>query len=174
VEIKEGIDGLIHVSDRSWTKKVNHPSEVLQKGDTVTCMVLSVDKEKRRISLSLKAMGEDPWKGVPNRYPLGKQLEAPIARLLDRGVVLDLEEGIEGFVPLSKLTEEQIKVPADAFRVGQMIKATIVEHDIETRKLTLSCLDTSTDWRTYVQGSRPDDSRTTLGDIFRAAQQSGN
>jgi len=171
VEIKEGIDGLIHVSDMSWTKKVNHPSEVLQKGDTVTCMVLSVDKEKRRISLSLKAMGEDPWKGVPNRFPLGKQIEAPIARLLDRGVVLELEEGIEGFVPLSKLTEEQIKVPADAFRVGQTIKATVVEHDIETRKLTLSCIDTSTDWRNYVQGSRSDDSRTTLGDIFRAAQQ---
>ena len=87
------------------------------------------------------------------------------------GVVIELEEGIEGFVPLSKLTEEPLKVPADAFRVGQTIKATVVEHDIETRKLTLSCIDTSTDWRNYVQGSRSDDSRTTLGDIFRAAQQ---
>ncbi|MBK9575453.1 MAG: 30S ribosomal protein S1 [Fibrobacteres bacterium] len=171
VEIKEGIDGLIHVSDMSWTKKVNHPSEVLQKGDTVTCMVLSVDKEKRRISLSLKAMGEDPWKVVPNKYPLGKQVEAPIVRLLDRGVVLELEEGIEGFVPLSKLTEEPIKVPAEAFRVGQTVKVTVVEHDVESRKLTLSAIDTSTDWRSYVQGSRADDSRTTLGDIFRAAQQ---
>ncbi len=175
VEIKEGIDGLIHVSDMSWTKKVNHPSEVLQKGDTVTCMVLSVDKEKRRISLSLKAMGEDPWKVVPNKYPLGKQVESPIVRLLDRGVVLELEEGIEGFVPLSKLTEEQIRVPAEAFRVGQTLKATVVEHDVETRKLTLSCIDSSTDWRSYVgTTTRSDDNRTTLGDVFRAAQQAQN
>ena len=170
VEIKEGIDGLIHVSDMSWTKKVNHPSEVLQKGDTVTCMVLSVDKEKRRISLSLKAMGEDPWKVVPNKYPLGKSVEAPIVRLLDRGVVLELEEGIEGFVPLSKLTEEPLRVPAEAFRVGQTIKVTVVEHDVESRKLTLSAIDTSSDWRAYVSGSRPEENRTTLGDIFRAAQ----
>jgi len=171
MELEQGVEGLIHISEMSWTQHVNHPSEVLQKGDTVTCMVLSVDKEKRRISLSLKAMGEDPWKVVPNKYPLGKQVEAPIVRLLDRGVVLELEEGIEGFVPLSKLTEEQIRVPAEAFRVGQSLKVTVVEHDVESRKLTLSAIDTSSDWRAYVSGSRPEENRTTLGDIFRAAQQ---
>lgn len=164
VEIKEGIDGLIHVSDMSWTKKINHPSEVLQKGDTVTCMVLAVDKEKRRISLSLKAMGEDPWGSVQGRFPLGKQLEASIVRLLDRGVVVELEEGVEGFIPLSKLTDEQLNVPADLFHVGQVVKGRIIEYDLENRKITISCLDREENWRTY---SSSGDGRTTLGDIFR-------
>lgn len=166
VEIKEGIDGLIHVSDMSWTKKVNHPSEVLQKGDTVTCMVLSVDKEKRRISLSLKAMGEDPWKLVPDKFPLGKEVEAPIVRLLDRGVVVELEEGVEGFVPLSKLTEDTLRVPADSFHVGQVLKGTIVEHDVDARKITVSCIGGTEDWRDYM-ADKLAEAKTTLGDFFK-------
>jgi small subunit ribosomal protein S1 len=166
VEIKEGIDGLIHVSDMSWTKKVNHPSEVLQKGDTVTCMVLSVDKEKRRISLSLKAMGEDPWKLVPEKFPLGKEVEAPIVRLLDRGVVVELEEGVEGFVPLSKLTEDTLRVPADSFHVGQVLKGTIVEHDVDARKITVSCIGGTDDWRDYM-ADKMAEAKTTLGDFFK-------
>ena len=113
VEIKEGVDGLIHVSDMSWTKKITHPNEMVKKGDKVECVVLAVDKEKRRISLSMKHLTEDPWDSIETTFPVDAEVKGKIVRMLDRGVVVELNDGIEGFIPVSKLTAEYIKVPAD-------------------------------------------------------------
>ena len=141
VEIKEGVDGLIHVSDMSWTKKVNHPSELLKKGDQVECVVLAVDRAKRRISLSIKHLEEDPWDSVDSHYPLGQEVKGPIIRMLDRGVVIELENGIEGFVPVNRLTTEHIKVPSEAFKIDDEIPAVVTEIDHNNRKLYLSTTD---------------------------------
>ena len=91
IEIKEGVDGLIHVSDMSWTKKINHPSEVLKKGDKVECIVMAIDKEKRRISLSMKHLQDDPWETLAEKFPVGKEVQGTISRLLERGVIVELE-----------------------------------------------------------------------------------
>lgn len=141
VEIKEGVDGLIHVSDMSWTKKINHPSEALKKGDRVDCIVLAVDREKRRISLSIKHLEEDPWDTVGEKFPLGTEVNGKIVRLLDRGVVVELTNGMEGFVPTSKLSTEHIKVPSEAFKIDDEIPAKVIEIDHNNRKLFLSVVD---------------------------------
>src|SRR5690606_10071739 len=127
IEIKEGVDGLIHVSDMSWTKKINHPSEVLKKGDRVECIVMAIDKDKRRISLSMKHLEEDPWDTLAEKFPVGKEVKGTIARLLERGVIVELEGGIEGFIPTSKLTTDSIRSPAEAFKAGDEVPAAVIE-----------------------------------------------
>src|SRR2546422_2029283 len=119
VELEEGIDGLVHVSDMSWTKRVAHPSEVLKKGETVEVVILSIDKEHRRISLGLKQVSDDPWPELAERFPASMELSGAINRLFDRGAIVDLGEGIEGFVPLSQLGIDDLKRPNDAFEVGE-------------------------------------------------------
>lgn len=141
VEIKEGVDGLIHVSDMSWTKKITHPNELVKKGDKVECVVLAVDKDKRRISLSMKHLTEDPWDSVGETHPVDSEAKGSIVRMLDRGVVVELDDGLEGFIPVSKLSAEYIKVPADAFKVGDEVPAVVTEIDADNRKLFLSVTD---------------------------------
>jgi small subunit ribosomal protein S1 len=170
IEIKEGVDGLIHVSDMSWTKKVNHPSEILKKGDVVECIVLAIDKEKRRISLSMKHLEEDPWDLVPSQYPAGKDVKATIARLLDRGAVVELPSGVEGFIPMSKLTTDNIKHPSEAFKAGEEVPAVVTEIDVNARKMTLSVVDyfknkEDAEWRTYLEAHKP--RATTIGDVVK-------
>ncbi len=167
VEIKEGVDGLIHVSDMSWTKKVSHPSELLKKGDQVECVVLAVDRSKRRISLSMKHLEEDPWDGVNGLYPLGQEVKGPIIRMLDRGVVIELESSMEGFVPVNKLTTEHIKVPSEAFKIGDEIPAVVTEIDHNNRKLYLSTTDffksrEDAEMQAYLSAHKP--ATNTLGE----------
>jgi len=171
VEIKEGVDGLIHVSDMSWTKKVNHPSELVKKGDRVDCVVLAVDREKRRISLSMKHLEEDPWDHVETSYPSHSEVKGTIVRLLDRGAVVELEDGIEGFIPVGKLTTEYIKVPSDAFKVGDVVPSVVTEIDQNNRKLYLSVVDffknkESAELQTYLAAHKvgAGESGNTLGD----------
>jgi small subunit ribosomal protein S1 len=168
IEIKEGVDGLIHVSDMSWTKKINHPSEVVKKGDNVEAIVLAIDKEKRRISLSMKHMTEDPWEAVPTEYPAGKETEVTISRILDRGAMVELPNEVEGFIPMSKLTTENLKHPAEAFKVGDKLPSLVTEMDLNARKLTLSVVDyfknkEDAEWRAYLEAHKP--TATTLGDV---------
>src|SRR5207249_973659 len=118
VEIEEGIDGLVHISDMSWTRRVVHPSEVLKKGDKVDVVVLSIDKDARRISLGLKQVSEDPWPTLAEKYIPDLIVKGNVVRLLDRGVIVDLEEGLEGFIPLSQLGVDGLKKPADSCKVG--------------------------------------------------------
>lgn len=176
VEIKDGVDGLIHVSDMSWTKKINHPSEMVKKGDKVECVVLAVDKEKRRISLSMKHLTEDPWDTIETTYPIDSEVKGKIIRLLDRGVVVELPNGIEGFIPVSKLTAEYIKVPADAFKVGDEVPAVVTEIDQNNRKITLSVVDyfknrESAELKAWMDSHKPGENGTTIGDAVAPAKK---
>jgi len=169
IEIKEGVDGLIHVSDMSWTKKINHPSEVVKKGDNVEAIVLAIDKEKRRISLSMKHNEDDPWDNARTEYPVGKEVQAKILRLLDRGVIAEMPNGLEAFIPSSKLTTEPIKNIADSFKPDDTVPAIVTECDPAGRKMTLSVVDyfknkEDAEWKGYVEAHKP---RTaTLGDVL--------
>ncbi len=138
VELEEGIDGLVHVSDMSWTKRVAHPSEVLKKGDTVEVVILSIDKEHRRISLGLKQVSEDPWPFLAERFPAGMEIAGTINRLFDRGAIVDVGDGIEGFVPLSQLGIEDLKRPNDAFEVGESLNMKVTRVDVANHRLILS------------------------------------
>src|SRR5574344_708387 len=174
VEIKDGVDGLIHVSDMSWTKKVTHPSEIVKKGDKVECVVLAVDKEKRRISLSMKHLTEDPWDSVDTAFPVNSEVKGKIVRMLDRGVVVELPNGLEGFVPVSKLTAEYIKVPADAFKVGDELPAAVTEIDKDNRKIYLSVVDyfknrESAELKAYMDSHKPGENGTSIGEAVAPA-----
>jgi len=138
VELKEGVDGLIHVSDMSWTKKINHPGELLKKGDTVEVKVLDIDQEKRRISLGVKQLTEDPWGDLAKEYTVGLEFpDCEAARILDRGVVVNLNDEVEGLIPLNQLGEE-VNHPSRIYKVGDKVPATIIEFDMEGRKIVLS------------------------------------
>ncbi|MCK9181410.1 MAG: 30S ribosomal protein S1 [Fibrobacteraceae bacterium] len=174
VEIKDGVDGLIHVSDMSWTKKITHPSEMVKKGDKVECVVLAVDKEKRRISLSMKHLTEDPWDSVETTFPANTEVKGKIVRMLDRGVVVELPNGLEGFIPVSKLTAEYIKVPADAFKVGDEVPSVVTEIDQNNRKIYLSVVDyfknrESAELQAWMDSHKPGENGTTIGEAVAPA-----
>jgi small subunit ribosomal protein S1 len=141
VEIKEGVDGLIHVSDMSWTKKIEHPSEMIKKGDKIECVVLAVDSERRRISLSMKHLEDDPWDSVDADFPLGAEVKGKVIRLIDRGAIVELNRGFEGLVPVSKLGTDYIKTPAEAFKVGDEIPSVVTELNHNQRTIYLSVAD---------------------------------
>jgi small subunit ribosomal protein S1 len=139
VEIEPGIDGLIHISDMSWTKRVQHPSEVVKKGDAVDVVILNIDAEQKRISLGLKQATEDPWLSIGERYPVGTELRGHVVRLMDKGVVVDIGNDIEGFVPISQLgTEEHVASPADIVYEGMILDMRIMEVDPIHRRIVLT------------------------------------
>jgi small subunit ribosomal protein S1 len=130
VELEPGIDGLIHISDMSWTKRVQHPSEVVKKGDTVDVVVLNIDGENKRISLGLKQAEEDPWLRIGENYPVGTKMRARAVRLMDKGVVVDLGNDLEGFVPMSHLgTDQVVENPGDIIKEGQPLDVEVLEVD---------------------------------------------
>jgi len=138
VELKEGVDGLIHVSDMSWTRKINHPGELLKKGDIVEIKVLDIDQEKRRISLGIKQLTDDPWGDLAKEYTVGTEFAAcEVARILDRGMVVNLRDDVEGLVPLNQLGED-VNHPSRVYKVGDKVPATVIEFDMEGRKIILS------------------------------------
>ena len=138
VEIEPGIDGLIHISDMSWTKRVQHPSEVVKKGDTVDVLILNVDAENKRISLGLKQAQEDPWLRIGETYPVGTELRGRVLRLMDKGVVVDIGNDIEGFVPMSQLGIPDLHNPADAVKEGQAIELKVLEVDPIHHRIVLA------------------------------------
>jgi small subunit ribosomal protein S1 len=138
VELEEGIDGLVHVSDMSWTRRVSHPSEVVKKGDTVEVAVLAIDKEHRRISLGLKQVEADPWPLLADRYLPGTVVRGKITRLFDRGAIVDVGEDIEGFIPISQLGVEDLKKPSDAFLTGEELSLKVTRVDVPNHRLLLS------------------------------------
>ncbi len=143
VEIEPGIDGLIHISDMSWTKRVQHPSEVVKKGDAVDVVILNIDSDNKRISLGLKQASEDPWLRIGETYPVGTELAGKVARLMDKGVVVDVGNDIEGFVPLSHLSTSgaQINSPADVAWEGMAMNVRILEVDPIHRRIVLGVID---------------------------------
>jgi small subunit ribosomal protein S1 len=138
IALEEGIDGLIHISDMSWTQRVKHPSEVLKKGQKVTAVVLNVDKDNERLSLGLKQMEPDPWTLVPDKYHVGQDVRVKIVKVANFGAFAELEDGVEGLIHLSELSSEKVGDPEEVVTVGQELDAKIIKIDAEARKIGLS------------------------------------
>jgi small subunit ribosomal protein S1 len=138
LELEEGIDGLIHISDMSWTKRIQHPSELIRKGERIEVLVLNVDKENRRISLGYKQLEADPWPEMSKKFSVNKETTGKILRLLDRGVIVDLGDNVEGFVPTNHLGKPEISRPIDAFNEGDDIPLKVIEFDRAGKRIVLS------------------------------------
>ena len=139
VEIEEGIDGLLHISDMSWTKKVAHPSEMVKKGDKMRCVVLSVDTTKKRIALGLKQLTPDPWQDeIPNNYHVGDLLSGYVTKITSFGVFVKLEEDLEGLLHISELSDHKIASPDEVVQPGMKIEVRVIRVDTEDRKIGLS------------------------------------
>ena len=139
IEIDDGIDGLLHVTDMSWTRKVTHPSEMLDKGNEVECKVLSVDQQRRRIALGLKQMADDPWStDIPQRYKTGDVVKGTVTKITNFGVFVGLEDGLEGLLHISELSEDKIENAEDVVKVGDPLEVKILRVDTDERKIGLS------------------------------------
>lgn len=138
IGIDEGIDGLVHISDLSWTKRIKHPSELYKKGDTVQAIVLEIDKDNERFSLGVKQLQADPWDTVAERYEVGKEIAGNVTNVTDFGVFVELEEGIEGLVHVSEISREKIKTPVGMFNVGDELRARVMNINSDERRIGLS------------------------------------
>jgi small subunit ribosomal protein S1 len=139
IEIDEGIDGLLHISDMSWSKKVTHPSEIIKKGDKIEVEILSVDKEKKRVSLGIKQLTEDPWKKeIPEKYAVGDIVKGKVTKMTDFGAFIDMGNGLEGLLHISEISNEKIKNLESVLSIGQELDVKIVKIEPEARKIGLS------------------------------------
>lgn len=139
IELEEGIDGLLHVSDMSWTRKVSHPSEVLEKGQELKCRVLSVDQNRRRIALGLKQMDDDPWNtSIPEKYQPGQKVVGKVTKITNFGVFVGLEDGLEGLLHISELADHKVENPEEIVKVGDEIEVKVLRVDTDERKIGLS------------------------------------
>jgi small subunit ribosomal protein S1 len=138
VEIEPGIDGLVHISDLSWTKKIRHPSEVCKKGDELEATVLGIDVENERVSLGVKQLSTDPWDTVAERYPLNTRIHGKVSSVADFGVFVEIEEGIEGLIHISQLSNERVDKPSSLYKVDDALEALVVQLDPKERRIGLS------------------------------------
>jgi small subunit ribosomal protein S1 len=138
VGVEEGIDGLVHISDISWTKRVKHPSEMFKKGDMVKAVVLNIDRENERFSLSIKHLTPDPWSTIPTRYRPGTVLRGKVTSITDFGIFLEIEEGIEGLIHVSEISKEKLDSPKGFTEVGKELEAVVLNVDTGERKIALS------------------------------------
>ena len=168
VELEEGIDGLIHISDMSWTSRVKHPSEIFKKGQEVEAVLLDIDPEAERLSLGLKQLSPDPWDEVSRRFYEGQLVEGEIVRLSEFGAFVRLMDGIEGLIHISELDEAHVEKPEDVVQVGQNVKMKIIKIDIPERKISLSIrahkASEDTDLAEYM--GRQESSGPTFGDVI--------
>ncbi len=170
IGIDEGIDGLVHISDISWTKRIKHPSEIYKKGDVIQAIVLEIDKAQERFSLGVKQLQADPWDTVAERYEVGKEITGTVTNVTDFGVFVELEEGIEGLVHVSEISKEKIKTPVGQFEIGQMLTAKVMNINSDERRIGLSIkrLDMEDDQELlteYVNNMGP--ATSSFGEILR-------
>jgi small subunit ribosomal protein S1 len=170
IGIDEGIDGLVHISDISWTKRIKHPSEIYKKGDLVQAIVLDIDKKNERFSLGVKQLQSDPWETVAERYEVGKEITGTITNITDFGIFVELEEGIEGLVHVSEISKEKIKTPVGKFNVLDVINAKVMNINTEERRIGLSIKRLEMDdeqslLNDYVNSMKP--ATSTFGEILR-------
>ena len=175
IGIEEGIDGLIHVSDLSWTERIKHPSVKYSKGETIQAVVLKIDKANERFSLGIKQLEPDPWQAAANSYPIGSTVEGKITNVTDFGIFVQLEEGIEGLVHVSEISKEKVKTPVGMFTVGDPLTAMVINVSPADRKigLSLKALEEkddkgggdSDDYAQKAKSSVP----STFGDLLKAA-----
>ena len=169
IGIEEGIDGLVHISDLSWTHKVKHPSELFKKGDEVEAVVLNIDVENERFSLGIKQLTPDAWEEeIPNKYTIGRAVRGRITKVHDFGAFMELEPGVEGLIHISELSMERVESPSDVVDEGQDVIAEIISVDREERKIGLSLKalagEDAPEMRSYLE--KQGKSTTSLGDVF--------
>jgi small subunit ribosomal protein S1 len=175
IGIEEGIDGLIHVSDLSWTERIKHPTEKYAKGDTIQAVVLKIDRENERFSLGIKQLEPDPWQAALNNYPGGAIVEGTITNVTDFGIFVQLEEGVEGLVHVSEISKEKITTPVGMYNVGDTLQVKVINVSSKDRKIGLSikALDESSD-----EGSMQDYKKkqaagpSTIGDLLKTELES--
>ena len=138
VELEEGIDGMVHVSDMSWTRKINHPSEMLKKGDDIEAVVIDIDKQNQRISLGVKQLEDDPWKIIDQRYKIGDLVQGKVTKLASFGAFVQLADDIDGLVHISQLSEDRVEKVKDVLKVGQDVEARVIKVDKTERRIGLS------------------------------------
>ncbi|QLA15084.1 30S ribosomal protein S1 [Desulfolutivibrio sulfoxidireducens] len=171
IGIEDGIDGLIHVSDISWTKKIRHPGELFKSNDTVRAKVLTVDKENEKFTLGVKQLSEDPWTKVPDNYPVGTVVRGTVTNITDFGLFVEVEEGIEGLVHVSEISRKKVKTPAEVYKEGDEIEAKVIHVSADERRLGLSIKATkeeedkrkAKEFRT----AGPNDTGSNLGELLR-------
>jgi small subunit ribosomal protein S1 len=179
IGIEEGIDGLIHVSDLSWTERIKHPSEKYAKGETIQAVVLKIDKENERFSLGIKQLTPDPWQAAYNNYPSGTVIEGVITNVTDFGVFVKLEEGIEGLVHVSEISKDKVKTPVGMYKVGDILKAIVINVSAKDRKIGLSIKTLEGDGeedaveKIKKAEENTDNSPSTFGDLLKAAAGGG-
>jgi small subunit ribosomal protein S1 len=166
IELEEGIDGLLHVSDMSWTRKISHPSEMLEKGQEVTCRILAVDTDRRRIALGLKQMSQDPWASdIPSRYQPGQVVRGKVTKITTFGVFVGLEDGLEGLLHISELADHKVDSPESVVKVGEEVEVKVLRVDTEDRKIGLS--RRRVDWSTEEEAA----ANKTQADADKAQQE---
>lgn len=170
VGIDEGIDGLVHISDISWTKRIKHPSELFKKGDLIQAIVLDIEKSSERFSLGIKQLQADPWQSVHERYHVGKEISGVVTNLTDFGIFVELEEGIEGLVHVSEISKEKVKTPIGKFSVGDQISARVMNINSDERRIGLSIRRMETEdeqaiLNEYVSNLKP--ATSAFGEILR-------
>jgi len=170
VGIDEGIDGLVHISDISWIKRIKHPSEIYKKGETIHAVVLGIEKENERFSLGIKQLQPDPWESVAQRYGVGKEITGTVTNITDFGVFIELEEGIEGLIHVSEISKEKIKSPVGKFNVEDIITAKVMSINSDERRIALSIKRLEMDddqalMSEYVNNIKP--ASSTFGEILR-------
>jgi len=138
VELEEGIDGMVHVSDVSWTRKINHPSEALKKGDEVEAVVIDIDKANQRISLGIKQLENDPWKEIDGRFKIGDLVQGTVSKLTNFGAFIQLKDEIDGLVHISQISEDRVDKVKDVLKVGQEVEARVIKVDKAERRIGLS------------------------------------
>ena len=171
IGIDEGIDGLVHISDLSWTKRIKHPSELYKKGDVVQAIVLDIEKDNERFSLGVKQLQEDPWKSVAARYSVGTEITGSVTNVTDFGIFVELEEGIEGLVHISEISKEKIKTPVGLYNFGDVITARVMTINSEERRIGLSVKRLETEREQGILGdyvsSVGQPTTTTFGELLR-------
>lgn len=169
VGIDEGIDGLVHISDISWTQRIKHPAEIYKKGQTVQAVVLNIDKENERFSLGIKQIEEDPWETIPERYPTGAKVTGKVTSVTDFGVFLEIEDGIEGMIHVSELSKDRVSSPADFTKEGETLTAMVLKVNKRDKKIALSIKSLEkaqdTDQKSY--SSSQDVVASNLGDLLK-------
>jgi len=138
VELEPGVDGLVHISDLSWTKKIRHPGEVVKKGEKLDVIVLGVDIEQRKISLGHKQVFDNPWNNFEKMYAVGTQVDGKVVRIIEKGLIVELPEGVDGFVPSTQLVPLKVKNVANHFPIDDAIPLKVIEFDKENKKIVLS------------------------------------
>lgn len=174
VQIQDEIDGMVHVSDMSWTRKINHPSEMLEKGQQVEAVVLDIDPSQQRISLGLKQLAEDPWSAIENHFNVGDSVEGEVTKVTSFGAFVKLRDDIEGLLHISQLSDEHVKRVKDVINVGDRVTARVVKIDVEERRIGLSLKTAVDDYDGADFGAvggtlRPGEEIVDFGDVFASA-----